>query len=396
MDTPTAHPLPSTARRAGPWTAAALQAALDALSGQVALVDGQGTVVGVNRAWRRFMTDNGGDERSCGPGSNYLTACDRASGPEGVEAPTVARGLRAVLAGEVETFEQEYPCHSPDEARWFLVRAVPFPGEGGERYAFVLHENITERKLVEIREGDLDTEVAERVLRRTQTLRQEVSELDAFIGSVSHDLRAPLRHILGYLRVLRGHVEPQLAPADLRLLDVVSGAAERLGHMIDELLGLARVSQRPLHLRELDLSQVVRRAWAHLAPETEGREIEWVAGELPTVRGDPELLRLAFENLLSNAIKYTSGRARARIEVGAFQDEAGWVVFVQDDGVGFDARYTHRLFGAFQRLHHERDFAGVGMGLANVRRIVEKHGGQVWATGHPGDGATFSIRFPPA
>ena len=383
-DAPAAvHSLPATAVRA----------ALDVLPHQTAVLDSHGVILLCNRAWMDFMRDNGGDPATCGPGVNYLNVCEGATGLCADEGQEVARGMRAILQGGRETFSIEYPCHSPTEERWFRLTVTPF-ADGPRRFLLVAHENVTERRLAEIREADLDAEVRQEVALRTVTLRNEVNELDSFIGAVSHDLRAPVRHIQGFLTLLRRRLDPRLGDEDRRLLTVIDGATQRLNSMIDELLKLARVTQTALQIRELNLAQVVLRAWVNIAPETEGREIEWVAGDLPVVRGDPQLLTLAFENLLSNAVKYTSGRDRAKIEVGARDVGDQWVVFVQDDGVGFDPRYTERLFGAFQRLHSDQEFSGVGMGLANVKRIVTRHGGQVWAESHPGEGATFYLSFP--
>ncbi|PNY81426.1 sensor histidine kinase [Deinococcus koreensis] len=371
----------------------AVQSALDALGDILAVVDPQGQIVAVNQAWRSFTAENGGDEQTGGLGTNYLRACEGLGDLPADEGPTVALGLRRVLAGAQPDFEMEYPCHSPTQERWFKVHVNPFP-HGGERYAVILHEDITERRHTEIRQSDLDSEVAQKVHSRTLELRTERDELNAFIGSVSHDLRTPVRHVRSFLELFQRNARDRLSADDQRLLDVIGGAAGRLDSMIEELLGLARVSQSSMTLQPVNLAQVVLRAWTHMAPETQGREIEWVAHDLPVVHGDPDLLRLAFENLLNNAIKYTSGREQARIEVGARNDPHEWVVFVQDDGVGFDPRHTGRLFGTFQRLHSEREFAGVGMGLANVKRIVERHGGRVWAEGRPGSGATFFLAFP--
>ncbi|MBB5378884.1 signal transduction histidine kinase [Deinococcus metalli] len=373
--------------------ATAVQSAFDTVRDTMAVVDAAGTVRLVNRAWLTFMTDNGGTEVACGVGSSYLQACDNADGPCADEGPAVAQGLRDVLEGRTETFDAEYPCHSPTHERWFRVRITAFM-DGAARYATVLHEDISERRHAEIREADLDSEVDQVVRVRTQALRTERDELDAFVGAVSHDLRTPVRHVRSFMQLLRARASERLNGDDRRLMDVIDGASGRLDGMITELLGLARVSQATLRFEDVELTQVVRRAWANLNPETQGRRIEWLARDLPVVRGDAELLRLAFENLLGNAIKYTSGRERASIEVGARATPDEWIVFVQDDGVGFNPQYVHRLFGAFQRLHSGREFEGVGMGLANVKRIVERHGGRVWAESHPGDGATFYVAFP--
>ena len=373
----------------------AVQAALDAIGDTIAIVGPDGQIVAVNDAWTRFMQGNGGDERTCGVGANYLGTCDRADGPASDEGPLVAMGLRDVLNGHAERYSLEYPCHSPTRQRWYRVEVRPFDAQG-VRYATVLHTDVTAQRLTEIRAGDLDQEIALGVRKQTAGLRAENRELDAFIGAVSHDLRAPIRHLRGYLGLLRRRAEPRLVDDDRRILDILDGASGRLAQMIDELLGLARTSQVALRVRPVDLNKVVQLAWVNLNPDTQGRRIDWVTGDLPTVPGDPDLLRLAFENLLSNAIKYTSGREQARIEVGARRDGANWVVFVQDDGAGFDERYAHRLFGAFQRLHDDQDFQGVGMGLANVKRIVERHGGTLVFESAPGRGTTARVSLPVA
>ncbi|WP_309572566.1 ATP-binding protein [Deinococcus sp.] len=387
----------TSSQRATPQTAilpvSAVQSALDMVQGILAIVNERGVVVMVNRAWLGFMTENGGTAEGCGVGSDYLAVCENAQGPCSEEGMVVAASLRDVLTGKLDSYEVEYPCHSPERERWFSLRVLPFM-DGPMRFATVLHEDITERKHAEIREYDMDSEVAQEVRTRTQELRTERDELDSFVGAVSHDLRTPVRHVRSFMQLLRAKAQERLNDDDRRLMDVIDGAAGRLDGMISELLGLARVSQTALNFQDVNLAQVVLRAWSNISPETQGRQIEWVAGDLPVVRGDPDLLRLAFENLLGNAIKYTSGRECAKIEVGARPGDKEWIVFVQDDGVGFDPAYTARLFGAFQRLHSAREFEGIGMGLANVKRIIERHAGRVWAEGQPGNGATFYLAFP--
>lgn len=371
----------------------AVQAALDVLQETIACVDERGVIRAVNSTWLQFMQANAGQPQACGPGANYLEACDQARGPCAEEGSAVAAGLRAVLSGTLPEFSLEYPCHSPEQQRWYHLQVRPFMAET-QRYAMVVHEDVSARKLSEIRTSDLEAEVARSVRTQTAELRRENKELDAFIGAVSHDLRAPVRHLQGFLDVLRRRAAERLTEDDRRTLDVLDSAATRLGSMIDELLVLSRASHTAMRVQAVRLDQVVQGAWANVWPETEGREITWVTGDLPVVYGDAELLRLAFENLLNNAIKYTAGRMSARIEVGSKEESEGWTVFVKDDGVGFDPRYTSRLFGAFQRLHHAREFQGVGLGLLNVKRIIERHGGEVWAEGHPGNGATFFLRLP--
>ena len=391
---------------------------LDAFECVTAIVDSGGVIVAVNRPWLDFMHENGGSPASCGVGANYLLVCDQASrnqdshdraGHDSAsheqpgcglaadhEAPQMALGLRAGLAGTAGPFELEYTCHSPTRQHWYRLNVRPFETPGG-RYALIQHSEITAHRVAQARAAELNSRALDALSAHTHVLRTENEELDAFIGAVSHDLRTPVRHLQGFLAMLRRKVGGDRWNADeLRLLDILDGASERLQQMIDELLKLARVSKRELHFQDIDLTLVVQAAWANLTPEHQGRDLEWLLGALPVVRGDPALLRLAFENLLGNALKYSAGRGRASIRVRATAAVAGqgWVVSVQDDGVGFDPARAPRLFGAFQRLHSDREFAGVGMGLANVRRVVVRHGGQVWAESQVGQGATFFIRFP--
>ncbi|ADV65779.1 ATP-binding protein [Deinococcus maricopensis] len=231
---------------------------------------------------------------------------------------------------------------------------------------------------------------------RSQALHVANAELDAFALSVSHDLRTPVRHMLGFLGLLRRALGDTLsgnAKAE-RALEVVEGAANRMNALIDALLHLARTSRQALHLERVDLRALVDAVRADLMAETAGREVTWVVGALPTVQADGELIRQVMVNLLSNAVKYTRGTPDARIEVRAEARGAEWAVTVRDNGAGFDPAYADRLFGVFQRLHRQEEFEGSGVGLANVRRIVERHGGHVWAQGEPGVGATFGFSLP--
>lgn len=370
------------------------QHVLDALESITAIVDADGVIVAVNRPWLDYMRENGGTPETCGVGANYLLACDRAGPAADAEAPGIAQSLRAGLSGAAGCFELEYPCHSPTQEHWYHLKIRPFEARA-ERYALIQHNDVTARRQAEHQAADLSIQALRRFNLHTRTLKTENEELDAFIGTVSHDLRTPVRHIQGFLALLRRKVGPGRWSSDeLRLLDIIDGASGRLQQMIDELLKLARVSQRDLQFREVDLTRVMQDAWACLTPEHQGRDVDWQLEALPVVRGDPALLRLAFENLLGNALKYSAGRGRASISVRATPTDQGWVVSVQDNGVGFDLAHASKLFGAFQRLHSEREFSGVGMGLANVRRIVGRHGGQVWAESRVGQGATFHLQFP--
>ncbi|MFC4638850.1 sensor histidine kinase [Deinococcus hohokamensis] len=232
---------------------------------------------------------------------------------------------------------------------------------------------------------------------RSQALHALNAELDAFVMSVSHDLRTPVRHMIGFLGLLRralGEEDLQAKPKAARFLGVAEGAAARMNSLIDALLAFSRTSQQALRLAPVDLGALVDSVRLDLEAELQHRAVTWVVSQLPTVQADHDLLRQVVMNLLSNAVKYTRGRPDARIEVGAQEHATSWAIWVRDNGAGFEQAYADRLFGVFQRLHRQEEFEGTGVGLANVRRIVERHGGQVWAEGEPGVGATFGFTLP--
>lgn len=266
---------------------------------------------------------------------------------------------------------------------------------GGRRY-IELRLDDASRRARRVDEVRRQNELLEqRVAERTAELEQTNQELEAFGYSVSHDLRVPVRHVLGFAALLRQESGVSLDPAQARHLESITTAAERMSELIDDLLDFSRIGRSELHKRPVDLADLVQSARNDLRRETEGRDIEWLIHPLPVVHGDHSLLRQAVVNLVSNALKFTSSYQKARIEIGASSlDPEETVVYIRDNGVGFDPQYTGKLFGVFQRLHHGRQFEGTGIGLANVRRIVQRHGGRVWAEGKPGEGATFYFALP--
>lgn len=266
---------------------------------------------------------------------------------------------------------------------------------GGRRYV-ELRINDARRRARRVDEVTRQNAILEqRVAERTAALRQSNEELEAFSYSVSHDLRTPLRHVLGFAGLVRQEAGDALPPAQLRHLESIRIAAERMNELIDDLLAFSRVGRTELHKRAIDLGELLETVRRDLQRETEERDIEWVIHPLPVVLADPSLLRQAMVNLLSNALKFTAPYKKARIEVGSSSLDPGeTVVYVRDNGVGFDPQYAGKLFGVFQRLHHGREFEGTGIGLANVRQIIRRHGGRVWAEGQPGEGATFYFALP--
>jgi light-regulated signal transduction histidine kinase (bacteriophytochrome) len=233
-----------------------------------------------------------------------------------------------------------------------------------------------------------------RVEQRTAELVAANKELEAFGYSVSHDLRAPLRHVSSYISLLEKGTGPSLDDKSRRQVQIIAEAAKRMGGLIDDLLVLSRIGRASLAETNVDLRRLVDDARKELAPEMAGRTIEWRIGALPQVRADAALLRSAVVNLLSNAIKYSRRRDPARIELGSREHDGEVVLFVKDNGAGFDMRFADKLFGVFQRLHDRDEFEGTGIGLASVRRIIQRHGGRTWAEGAVEQGASFYFSLP--
>jgi len=255
----------------------------------------------------------------------------------------------------------------------------------------LIHHHLTERKRAEEKlrrlHGKLEHQAA--------ALEAANKELEAFSYSVSHDLRAPLRHIDGFTDLLRRHAAASLDDKSHRYLKTISESAKQMGALIDDLLAFSMVGRTELRMTSVDLNQIVKGVVDDLAHDLDGRRIAWTIGTLPAVHGDPALLRQVLVNLIDNAVKYTRTREEARIEIGL--DGGGpyeTVLFIRDNGAGFDMQYIDKLFGIFQRLHSAGEFEGTGIGLANVRRIIQRHGGRTWAEGIVDGGATFYFSLP--
>jgi light-regulated signal transduction histidine kinase (bacteriophytochrome) len=227
------------------------------------------------------------------------------------------------------------------------------------------------------------------VKQRTAQLEAANAELEAFTYSVSHDLRAPLRHISGFSKILSEEFGPSLPREAQHHVDRILQGTTRMGTLVDDLLNLARVGRQELRLQVTGLNSLVDEVIAGLKPECEGRQVEWKVASLPFVECDPGLMKQVFQNLLSNALKFTRPRTLAVIEIGVADKEAAPAVFVRDNGVGFSMKYADKLFGVFQRLHRPEDFEGTGVGLATVQRILHKHGGRIWTEAELDRGATF-------
>jgi signal transduction histidine kinase len=271
-----------------------------------------------------------------------------------------------------------------------------------ENMEHALREQLIERKRAEeaLRRSheELEAKVKERTveLRKTNNDLQSVNkELEAFAYSVSHDLRAPLRHIAGFTELLQKHSEPVLDDKSREHIGMILGAANRMGSLVDDLLAFSRLGRAETQTTIVHLEQLVKGVVSEIAPDTQGRNIVWHIGALPICDGDPSMLRPVFANLIANAVKFTRTREQAEIEISSLNYKPEEViVFVKDNGVGFDMKYKDKLFGVFQRLHSEQAFEGTGIGLATVQRIVHRHGGRVWAEGSVNKGATFYLALP--
>lgn len=254
----------------------------------------------------------------------------------------------------------------------------------------------TEQALRESQERHEQTlaELQRLVARRTRELQVATKELEAFSYSISHDLRAPLRHINAFIYLLEQSLRGKLTDESRLRLKVVASAAEHLGQLVDDLLNLSRVGRQELCKIPVSLTSLAEEARSHLLSEMGERKVEWVIGSLPTVSGDPIALRQVLVNLFSNALKYSSPRPRSRVEINCREEDGETVCYVRDNGVGFDMKNASRLFGVFQRLHSDKEFEGTGIGLAIVRRIIQRHGGRVWAESEVDQGATFYFSLP--
>ena len=235
---------------------------------------------------------------------------------------------------------------------------------------------------------------AEEAAELTSELRRANHELEAFSYSVSHDLRAPLRHIAGYAELLDEMESEHVSARGRHFLQTISESSRFAGKLVDDLLTFSQMGRGALHLTDVDLAQLVRAVVRELTVDQGRRNLEWNIGALPVVRADPTFLQLAVRNLLSNAVKYTRDRDPARIQIHAEQNDTETIVRIADNGVGFSMEYVNKLFGVFQRLHRMDEFEGTGIGLANVRRIIERHGGRTWAEGKLDHGATFYFALP--
>jgi PAS domain S-box-containing protein len=307
----------------------------------------------------------------------------------GAHREVAAAALVSARRGEHATFETGLgaPGASP---RWWEVSVSPLVGEN----VLVIARDVTDRRQKEERTREHAATLEARVHERTQELLAMNRELEAFSYSVSHDLRAPIRHILGFADLLERHAADQLDARATHYVKTITGAARTAGQLVDDLLAFSRIGRIPIERAPLDMNALVESCRREVVAEAGGRVVDWRIAPLPSVEGDLPMMRLVFKNLLSNALKYTRKQPAPVVEIAADASASSVTFHVKDNGVGFDMTHVDKLFGVFSRLHRADEFEGTGIGLANVKRIVQRHGGSVRAEGAPSRGATFHVTLP--
>jgi PAS domain S-box-containing protein len=331
------------------------------------------------------MLGHAGDELTARPASDFMFEED---------LPDLQKRGEHRQQGLSEHFERRLR-RKDGQPVWTIASGTPiFDDKHHFQGSIAMFTDITDRKLAEGEVQRLNQQLEQRVTERTAQLATANKELEAFSYSVSHDLRAPLRHIDGFLELLQKSLPPGLNGKSQHYMDIIASAAKRMGMLIDDLLSFSRMGRQELTQAQVDLGDLVQNVIHEFEPETRGRHIHWQVAKLPVVTGDRAMLRVALVNLISNALKFTQLRAQADIVIGCQRSDAETILFMRDNGAGFDMRYGSKLFNVFERLHNSGEFEGTGIGLANVRRVISRHGGRTWAEGKVDEGATFYFSLP--
>lgn len=369
---------------------------VEQLSEGFALVDEDGRVLEWNRALEQML----GLERQEAIGCDFIDIMLRLSPPDLTERPALLKRQdafkKALKTGKSILFEQpaEIVMITALGAHIYIQQTIfPISTEVGFRIG-ALNRDITAQKRAEAEIRDLNAELENRVIERTAQLEAANKELEAFSYSISHDLRAPLRAIDGFGRILADLLVLDGADDARRYLGVIRENAQQMGRLIDDLLSFSRLSRQSLKKLPLVPRELIDQVLITLSTEQQGRQVDLNIDDLPICQGDASLLKQVWMNLLSNALKFTRNSDPAQIDIGSTLGAGEIIYFVKDNGTGFDMRYVDKLFGVFQRLHRPEDFEGTGVGLAIVQRIIRRHGGRVWAESELGKGASFYFSLP--
>jgi PAS domain S-box-containing protein len=342
----------------------------------------------------KWVSINENFARSLGVSPNDVVGkVDRDLFPAEIADKYHADDIRVLEKGQIEEFEEESILDG--KRVWVNTIKTPVRDKSGEIVGLLgIFWDITERKLAQEEIRKLNFELEDRVVIRTAQLEASNRELEAFSYSVSHDLRAPLRHVSGYVELLNKHFHKDLSEKGQHYLNSIADSVRLMGKLIDDLLRFSRTGRVEMVRSVLDMDRIIHEVKDSICKDNTDRNIEWILGKLPSVYGDESMISLVWLNLLNNAVKFTVKRSNPRIEVGVNEEKKEWIFFVRDNGVGFDMQFAHKLFGVFQRLHPMEEYEGTGIGLANVRRIISRHGGRTWAQAEPDKGAIFNFSIP--
>lgn len=332
-----------------------------------AVLDHGGTIRAVNAAWKRFAYNNGHPrERSFE--TNYLVICDHCRS-ELLDADSAYHGISRVLRGELDKYELIYPCHSPTTRRWFLMTVVPLPTVRGELWGVVTHVDISQQKILE-------------------------EEVMAFSALAAHDLQAPLRNIGGFARLIGRKYGDRLDGKARELFELIVKGTDRMKALLDDLLLYARADGKPLRLSEVATRTLVLDILDEFTGLVAETRAEIRVGELPTLRADHTLLSHVFRNLVDNALKYRRPEQPPQLEISAERQPGNLLFSVSDNGIGIRPEYQERIFLPFTRLHAETEYSGTGLGLGLCQKIIERHGGRIWASQRPSGGTCFYFTIP--
>jgi light-regulated signal transduction histidine kinase (bacteriophytochrome) len=323
-----------------------------------------------------------------GIGTNYLQICDSATGVWSEDAPVIAKKIRELISGEGEEFHWEYPCHSPSEKRWFLLHVTRFR-MGGQIRIVLAHETITERKLSE----EALRESTEELAATNQELLRSNQDLELFAYAASHDLQEPLRGIVNALQMLAKKQEGELGEDSDRLIRLSIEQARKMHALIQDLLKYSRIQTRGNNFQTVNTHESLNQSILNLKKLIQEKGTKVTYDKMPQVWGDSTQLLQVFQNLIGNAVKF--GREdSSQVHVSAERRGHEWVFSVRDNGMGIEAQYFDRIFEIFQQLRSTDSFEGTGIGLAIVKKIVERHNGRVWVESEIGVGSIFYFAIP--